>query len=234
MLTIAHGGGALRAEAYTNSFEAMDLSYARGFRVFELDFKRTADGFVACRHDWGSFGGEAPTLGELRERFAGRFTPVDAEGLSAWMARRPDATLVTDVKEADQLPILRDLLAAGLPADRVIVQLFDPSEDDPVRRLGFARRSIILYRYRGSLHRLRSFIREAGPLAVGISLAQARAGLQRRLPAAPVWVYTVNAPGTARHLRSMGVAGAFSDALAPGAAGLTARAERPAVGATPR
>lgn len=223
MLAIAHGGGALRGRPYTNSYEALEASYARGFRWFELDFKRTADGAVACRHDWGDFGGQVPTLDALRERFVGQFTPVDAGGLAAWMARRPDATLVTDVKEADQLPVLADLAAAGVPRERTVVQLFGPSEDGRVADLGFARRSIILYRYQGSLHDLRRFVTPG--TAVGLSVSQALAGRHQQLPGCVPWVYTVNRAGTARHLAGLGVQGMFTDTLAPGTAGLTAEAD---------
>ena len=220
MLAIAHGGGGLRGTPYTNSFEALDASYARGFCWFELDFKRTADGAVGCRHDWGEFGGRAPTLEALRERFAGSFTPVDAAGLAAWMAAHPDATLVTDVKEADQVPVLADLAAAGVPRGRTVVQLFAPEEAARVDALGFARRSIILYRYGGSLHALRRFVTPG--TAVGLSVAQALAGTHRRLPGCVPWAYTVNRASLVRHLVGVGVQGVFTDDLAPGTAGLTA------------
>ena len=219
MLAIAHGGGALNGQPYTNSLEALNASYARGFRWVELDFKRTADGAVGCRHDWNDFGGDAPTLAALRQRFAGRFTPLCADSLAGWMAAHPDTTLVTDVKEQDQMPVLRDLAAAGVPKDRTVVQLFDPKEDEPARALGYGRRSIILYRYQGSLHRLRRFVRPG--TAVGLSVAQAKAGLHRRLPGCVPWVYTVNDAGLARHLAGQGVQGLFTDTLAPGQAGLS-------------
>lgn len=220
MLAIAHAGARHRGASYTNSLEALDHAYARGFRWFEMDFARTADGAVACRHDWGDFGGAAPTLAALRARFAGRYTPADAGTLAGWLAGHPDATLVTDVKEADQVPVLADLVAAGVPKDRTVVQLFDPGEADRVAALGYARRSIILYRYAGGLHRLRRFATPG--TVVGLSVAQALAGLHRRVPGCAAWVYTVNRPGLARHLAGLGVQGVFTDDLAPGAAGLTA------------
>ena len=214
MLTIAHAGGALAGRAYTNSLEALDASYAAGWRWFELDFKRTADGAIACRHDWQGFAAP-PTLAELRAAFAGSFTPAEAESLAAWMEAHEDAVLVTDVKEDDQVPVLRDLLAAGVPARRTVVQLFDPSEDGPVADLGFGRRSIILYRYGGTREALTSFLAR-GPVAVGVSQAQAASGLLGELPPVPAWVYTVNGAGEAAALRAADVAGVFSDALAPG------------------
>ena len=224
MLAIAHAGGALNGEAYTNSLEALDTAYGHGFRWFELDFKWTADGRIGCRHDWKDFGGAAPTLADLKARFAGRFTPADAESLAGWMAAHSDATLVTDVKEDDQLPVLETLGGAGVPQERTVVQLFDPNEDDAVARAGFSRRSIILYRYKGSAHRLEAFLRREAdpPTAVGLSLAQARTGLARRLEGLPLWVYTVNRPADVRHLRGMGAEGLFTDRLAPESLGLTA------------
>lgn len=222
MLAIAHGGGGLDGTPYTNSFEALNASYARGFRWFELDFKRTADGAVACRHDWKDFGEEAPTLSALRDRFEPAFTPIDAEGLGAWMASHPDVTLVTDVKEDDQVPVLADLATAGVDASRTVVQLFDPSEADRVEAAGFSRRSIILYRYDGPRDRLAGFLSGGGAQAVGISLAQARDGYLGDLPPVPTWVYTVNTNTDADALRSAGAAAIFTDDLRPGEDELTA------------
>ncbi|MBB4658984.1 gamma-glutamylcyclotransferase [Parvularcula dongshanensis] len=220
MLAIAHAGGALNGRPYTNSLEALDASYARGFRWFELDFKRCSDGAIGCRHDWKDFSGRAPSLEALKQRFAGVYTPLCATSLSAWMAAHPDAVLVTDVKEDDQLPVLRDLLAAGVPPGRTVVQLFDPQEDEPVAALGFPRRSIILYRYQGTSRALRAFVDAARPVAV--AAAQGEARRLSRLRGAARWVYTVNAPDALAGLAARGVSGVFTDDLGPGRDGLTA------------
>ena len=220
MLAIAHAGGALDGVPYTNSLEALEASYAAGFRWFEMDFLRTADGHTACRHDWRSFGGTAPTLAALRAALP--YTPADAKTLAAWLAAHRDAVLVTDVKETDQLPVLKELLAAGVEPARTVVQLFSPGEDDAVARLGFGRRSLILYRTRARAHTLAAFARAARPLAIAQSLAEAKAGARLRGVQAPWWAYTVNDPRDAAHLARLGCGGVFTDTLRPGSDGLAA------------
>ena len=220
MLAIAHAGGALDGMPYTNSLEALDASYAAGFRWFEMDFLRTADGAVACRHDWRDFGGAAPTLAALRAALP--YTPADAQSLARWLSDHADATLVTDVKEADQRPVLADLRAAGIDPARTVVQLFSPAEDRAVAALGYPRRSLILYRTRARARTLEAFARAARPVAIAQSLAETRAGERLRGVAAPFWTYTVNAPRDAAHLARLGCAGIFTDRLRPGTSGLTA------------
>ena len=222
MLAIAHAGGALRGVPYTNSLEALDASYAAGFRWFEMDFLRTADGFLACRHDWRDFGARPPTLHGLRDALAHAYTPADAGSLSAWMRAHPDAVLVTDVKEDDQRPVLADLLEARIDPDRTVVQLFSPAEDAAVAALGFARRSLILYRTRARPRTLAAYAQAARPVAIAQSLAEARAGARLKDVPAPFWTYTVNDPRDAGHLARQGCAGIFTDTLRPGTHGLTA------------
>ncbi len=38
---------------YTISRQALDENYAKGFRVFEIDFNYTQSGELVCVHDWG-------------------------------------------------------------------------------------------------------------------------------------------------------------------------------------
>lgn len=43
-LMIAHAGGGINGLSYSNSIEALDLNYDKGFRIFELDFSWTSEG----------------------------------------------------------------------------------------------------------------------------------------------------------------------------------------------
>jgi arylsulfatase A-like enzyme len=51
---VAHAGGGIKGRSYTNSLEALDENYRRGFRFFELDFNWTSDNQLVCIHDWES------------------------------------------------------------------------------------------------------------------------------------------------------------------------------------
>ena len=49
---IAHGGGSYEDLTYTNSWQALDANYEKGFRLFEIDLSWTADNQLALIHDW--------------------------------------------------------------------------------------------------------------------------------------------------------------------------------------
>lgn len=101
---IAHAGGAVGGHTYTNSLDALDHNYERGFRLFELDIIETADGAFVAAHDWEhwsritGYTGELPPSREtfLSHRIHGRFTPLDMAAINDWFERHGDATLVTD------------------------------------------------------------------------------------------------------------------------------------------
>lgn len=49
---IAHSGGEIDGITYTNSLEALNYSYDKGFRYFELDLVEDVYGNVLAAHDW--------------------------------------------------------------------------------------------------------------------------------------------------------------------------------------
>jgi phosphoglycerol transferase len=101
---IAHAGGMVGGRIYTNTLEALDQNYAKGFRLFELDILETTDGHFVAAHDWAfwrqltGFAEETPpTLDEFRNApILEHLTPLDMERINRWFDRHPDAILVTD------------------------------------------------------------------------------------------------------------------------------------------
>lgn len=51
-IVIAHAGGAIDGNSYSNSVEAVTRNYELGTRLFELDFELTSDGAWVDAHDW--------------------------------------------------------------------------------------------------------------------------------------------------------------------------------------
>ncbi len=101
---IAHAGGTIDGIKYTDSKEALDYSYGRGFRLFELDIIKTIEGDFIAAHDWGhwkketGFDGDTPVSRKefLNHKIRGKYTPLDMEGINKWFEVHPDAILVTD------------------------------------------------------------------------------------------------------------------------------------------
>lgn len=49
---VAHALGGIEDQSYTNSKEALENSYNKGFRIFEVDLKLTSDNKLVCVKDW--------------------------------------------------------------------------------------------------------------------------------------------------------------------------------------
>ena len=124
---IAHAGGEINGIKSTNTKDALDQNYAKGFRFFELDIITTSDGKLVAAHDWNmwsrftDYEGELPPTHQefMKRKIYGDYTTLDLKGINAWFKEHPDATLVTDK--------LNDPIAfadAFVDKDRLIMELF--------------------------------------------------------------------------------------------------------------
>ena len=145
--------GVLRSYDGSNSLEGLEQCEKAGARAVELDFNFTADGQLACIHDWyaeyadGIEDGVPLTLGEFRaERIFRNFTPAWIGDAADWLRRNEGAVIVTDIKD-DNLAGCR-AIAEFCPElkNRFVVQIYDESEYDAVRELGFEYVIFTLYR----------------------------------------------------------------------------------------
>jgi hypothetical protein len=124
---IAHAGGAIDGLNYTNCLEALDLSYSKGCKLFEIDLSPTTDGKLV-----GSHGPPGVTEEEFMNRLiAGKYTPLNMERINDWFRRHPDAILITDKLRHPQR-----IYDEFLFLDRVIMELFDWDEVDKAIELG--------------------------------------------------------------------------------------------------
>jgi len=104
---IAHAGGKINGYTYTNSLEALNLSYSMGCKLFELDICETSDSIFVAAHDWTHFKRISGYQGEKNDdplseqeflslRIHSAFTPINMSAINAWFAEHEDAILVTD------------------------------------------------------------------------------------------------------------------------------------------
>lgn len=126
---IAHAGGSVDGNPYTNSREALLLSIEAGFRLVELDFSMTRDGDWFTTHDWeywakrtGYKGTLPPTTQAVRERkssfggagaemaLAGTYTTLSLDELVGLLADRPAVKVITDTKSDEATLALVDQL----------------------------------------------------------------------------------------------------------------------------
>ncbi len=129
-LRIAHAGGAMNGIPYTNSPEALDESYAKGWRVFEIDFSLTGDGSLVLAHDYNDFDQPPATVAEFLARpTTTGASRIDFAGYVAWLKAHPDVVTVTDTKFANGPQTIAAALEAEFTADeiarRFVFQLYD-------------------------------------------------------------------------------------------------------------
>jgi hypothetical protein len=226
---VAHAGGGYKGDTYTNSYQALSASLKLGFVYFEIDFVFTSDRQLVCLHDWkGNFSKlfktdiqQIPSLEEFERLAAGhpKTTNCTAKGLAKWMREHPTAVLVSDVK-GDNLAALVALRKIIPDAERrLIPQIYQPEEYEPVKALGYEQVIWTLYRFKGSIPTVVSHASEMqGPIAITMPFAKAKNGLAAQLDemGIPTYVHTINQPEKAKHLReSLGVTEIYTDFLAP-------------------
>ena len=110
---IAHAGGEINNDIYTNSIEALDLNYSRGFRFFELDILKTNDNQLVAVHDWkewaekSNYSGPIPPEKNqfLKYKINDKYTPLDMDLINKWFMEHDDAILITDKIEDVNLMI---------------------------------------------------------------------------------------------------------------------------------
>lgn len=139
---IAHAFGEINGTIYTNSLEAFNLNYSRGFRVFECDFVYLKDGTVFVAHDAheAEYGLTKPfpeaTRADIAQvRQEGVYTPLTSEGIVDLMRQHPDVLLMLDTK-MNHVDIIRRLVqdAGGdrNVLDRMVPHISDQANYDAV------------------------------------------------------------------------------------------------------
>jgi glycerophosphoryl diester phosphodiesterase len=220
---VAHALGAIDGVAYTNSLEAFAASYAKGFRVFEIDLARTRDGSIVAMHDWRNTWHTLPNLAEFKaHRIAGRYTAATLDDILSILQSHPDVYLIVDFK--GEVPdLLAGVVAATRTIDprllrRIVPQVSSKAEAEAAGRLyRFPSEILTLYRTRASDDEVVGLTARTGIGVVTMSTMRLNEGLVRRLDSlgVKVYVHTVNDRDSAGALRAKGVWGIYTDTLRP-------------------
>lgn len=125
---IAHAGGKIDNKVYTNSLEALDFNYSRGFRLFELDIIRTKDNYFVAAHDWQHWANITEWKGELpvtknqflSKKIFNKYTPLDMDSVNKWFDEHKDAILVTDKVNSPY-----EFSELFIDRNRLMMELFD-------------------------------------------------------------------------------------------------------------
>jgi glycerophosphoryl diester phosphodiesterase len=104
---VAHAFGVVDGHGYTNSLEAFQRNYGRGFRVFEVDVVRLADGTALLAHDGleANYGlnkrfTESTWADLAGHKYLGRYTILRVQELAGLLRDHPDMYVILDLKYA--------------------------------------------------------------------------------------------------------------------------------------
>jgi len=133
---IAHAGGEINGKRYTNSLEALNENYTKGFRMFELDIIKSSDGKYIAEHDWKhwisitNYKGHTPvnSLEFKKYKKYGKYTPLEMADINEWFKNHPDAILVTDKVQNPE-----EFASKFIDKNRLIMEIF--SLDDAKKAL---------------------------------------------------------------------------------------------------
>lgn len=129
---IAHAGGAIQGYTYTNCLEALNLSYSKGCKLFELDIIETSDNRLVAAHDWSTYKSminnypypiDDTPISEaqfMSYKFYDVFSPVGEQTIREWFSEHKDAILVTDKINSPQ----KTAQKFSSFKDRIIMELF--------------------------------------------------------------------------------------------------------------
>lgn len=225
---VAHAGGGYKGITYTNSLEALNYNYKKGFRLFEIDFLWTKDKELIALHSWGTtfkelFGFKLPKK-YSEEEFLNlknlyNLKLLNLKSLVDWFEKHPDAILITDVKNKNIDAL--EIIAKNYPKilHRIYPQIYNYSEYDEATKLGFTNLIFTLYRLPNfNQDKLTSFVKKNELLAVGLwpHLAKKNNLLDRlKKLGVNVYIYTLNNPAESRYWFKAGADAIYTDFIAP-------------------
>lgn len=228
MRRVAHAGGAINGQTYTNSLEALDKNLKNGFTYFEIDFSFTSDGKLACVHDWGDNTKKLlndellkrPTYNEFKDLAEkANLNVCTLESLIDWLNRHPAAYLITDIKEKNLEGLA--IIAKEYPdfSARVIPQIYQPEEYESVKKMGYKKIIWTLYRFGGSNDDVLKWVKKfEGPLVITMDKGRAATSLPRQLKRLniPSYAHTINsADDKYKFINLYGITEIYTDSLLP-------------------
>lgn len=224
---IAHAGGGINNRTYTNSLEALNINYEKGYRFFEIDFSWTSDGELVAIHDWGdafqqmfyvSDDIKIPTKSQfLNLKTKTGLTQVSLEDVLKWVEEKGDAFIVTDVKDHNVKALGKIYTDFKKCKKYIIPQVYNYHEYDEVIRLGYSNIILTLYRMKIEPFELLNFSRNNSPFAITMHWKVAQSGLAYYLHKnqTRVYAHTVNDINLFRELKKLGVFGIYTDYVSP-------------------
>ena len=220
---IAHAGGAIYGYRLTNSLEALDEAAEAGFGFIELDFELTSDGKIVLIHDWEGVSerlfkerGSKSLQEFLQAESLEDLTLMDLSMLSDWLKKHPQISIITDVKAAENVAVLKEMLQQT-DASRLIPQAYSPEEYRQIKAMGFERVILTVYRMQVDADALAAFAKEEQPWAITVPQEKVTAPLLQALSQThtAVYAHSVNSVDFYDEWKDQGLTGIYTDYFQP-------------------
>ncbi len=141
-LLIAHAGGGIDGDKYTNSLESVEKSLSDGFDAFELDLMLSSDSVPVATHDWAllrkhsghKYDGDTLTYSQyLNLKLLGKYTPIDWHDWDSIMVANPNVVFVLD--KISNPKIVHKYF--GKYKDRIKIECFSISDYYELKNMGY-------------------------------------------------------------------------------------------------
>lgn len=222
--TIIHAGGEIDGVLGSNSLEALEATYEKGYRVIEMDLVLSSDGQPVCLHDWSGYYSYQLTNTPITEAefdkviLFGKYTSMTLDRLAKWMELRGDVYIVTDIKE-NNVEALR-IIAKRHPeiVSRIIPQIYQYEEYVLVRSMGYSNIILTLYQLptysdKANAEFNAEFAKSRGLLAVTADATLAKDCFVETFVSSgvPLYLHTVNDEAEQNAFFDAGVTGVYTD-----------------------
>ncbi|MDA1354491.1 MAG: hypothetical protein O3A01_08550 [bacterium] len=224
--TVAHAGGKINGQIYTNSLAALNHNYEMGFRLFEIDFNWTKEGNLICLHKWndrhfknayGYTRKEAFSDSEFEAfRKSSPIASIGIDELIAWVKTHPDARIITDIKSNNLKGLQIIATLAQTHTAKFIPQIYQPNEYSPAKEMGYETIIWTLYRYSGNNKDVLKHAKKMDLFAITMPSERAEQGVAKTLAKHNIYsyVHTINSPYSAsKYINRYNAAGIYTDGL---------------------
>ena len=236
---IAHAMGGIGGLDYTNSLEAFEKNYEKGYKVFEADIAMTKDDEPVLLHAWSkkstkqlglpsAWEGKAATYNDfMSQKINGMYTPLSFEDLCNLMKEHDDMMVVLDLKTdvSDAKVVYSKLIevarSVGDPTvlDRLIPQIYEEEMCDIVMDV-YDFKSMIYSLYKQpylDADSVVDFAYKKGIRVVVIDRRKFDLNFINEINKRGLMIYTntYNMPDAVSRLKRRGIHGFFSDFINP-------------------
>ncbi len=223
---VAHAGGGVYGLTYTNSLEALNYNYNKGFRFFEVDLEWTQDKELVLMHDWNSdrlkrLFSAKPKVYSLSEfkglKMAHKLTQMSLDDLIKWLRQHPDVYIITDIKSNNIKGLNKIGRSYPVFLDRFIPQIYNFREYEEVKSLGFKNVILTLYASNYNDAEVIQFLAQHRVCALTMWYDRASNNFISELKKLKIFIYVHIVSDTALQiqLKALGVDGFYTDFLKP-------------------